>query len=188
MAKMGQRAYIVGFDELLAEALNILTECALPPRERERALCMECGKVNPPERRKNAKYCSPQCYQRAGSRRSRAGSVDAGVLPPPAHPQSHIGSMWTWPEDQFMAYATREVGYRLTNYLRTRGGANEISSSHTLYNLALAEPEALEDARTMIEEWLEDNGVITRGDESTDELGEAVAFVREQLDRKKLAA
>lgn len=59
MSKLPVRSQMIGADELFSEALSILTECALPPRERQATLCAFCGGLIPETVRKNAKYCSP---------------------------------------------------------------------------------------------------------------------------------
>ena len=43
LALLGGKAVIVGADELLSEAYAILTECALPPRERLVTICSHCN-------------------------------------------------------------------------------------------------------------------------------------------------
>ena len=175
MRKLPARAQMLGHDELLSEALSILTECALPPRDRERTVCAECGHIIPETLRKGAKYCTPQCNSKAGVRRSRMRGKGFDAPPPPAHPKTHIGTMWAWPEDQREQYAIREVGYRLLHFVSK--GQLETPSSQTLYNLAVAEPEALENARDIIEAWLESHGIRSTGHETVEELAESARYV-----------
>lgn len=113
--KLPGAARLAGSDELFSEALIILTECALPPRDREPSACAECG-GSLVEARAGAKFCKPACQNRNKVRRSRAG----GQAAPPAPPKAYIGSMWSWPVGKMAAYAAREVGYVLCNWLRTR--------------------------------------------------------------------
>ena len=175
MRKLPARAQALGHDEMLSEALSILTECALPPREREHTMCAECSKMIPEGRRRNSKYCSPQCNNKAGVRRSRQRGKGFTVEAPPAPPKTHIGSMWSWPEDQIEQYAVREVGYRLLHFVNK--GQLEVPASQTLYNIAIAEPEALEDARDLVEAWLEGHGVHCSGTETVEDLAEAARNV-----------
>lgn len=104
----------LGDDELLSEALILLTECALPAREREVTVCLECGK-SLENRRRGAKFCSETCNNRNGQKRHRAKTA-----PAPASTKTHVGSMWSWPEDQRGNYAVREVGVRLCHLASKR--------------------------------------------------------------------
>jgi hypothetical protein len=167
---------MVGKDELLSEALSILTECALPPRTETQVLCAECGSKIPDTVRKGAKYCTPQCSSKFRDRQCRLRGKGFDAKPAPAPPKTHIGSMWTWPEDQMFAYAVRQVGFQLLNY--TRLGHLETPASQTLYNLALA-GEIDEDAREIAEAWLEANGIHCTGDETIEDLIEAVSHLKE---------
>lgn len=175
--KLGMRAQMIGADELLSEALSILTECALPPRERLQTICANCQGLIPEGRRKGAKYCSPQCSSSYRDQRSRGYGKAASAEVAPAHPKTHIGSMWSWPADEMESYAAREVGFRLCHFAGR--GQLETPASQTLYNLAIAEPEALENDREIIEAWLEANGVHCSGAETIEELGEAAQYVIE---------
>lgn len=110
---MFRKAMIVGADELYSEALVILTECALPPLEPGSVSCARCfGPLDGV--RTGAKFCSARCRNtyNMSVRRGRAETLSSrkGV---------HVGAMWSWPEDDRMKYAIREVGYALNNYLRT---------------------------------------------------------------------
>ena len=100
---------IVGTDELLSEAYAILTECALPPRERLVTVCAHCNGTLE-NVRSNAKFSSCKCKENYKDRRDRGRAESV-----PAAAASHIGAMWTWPEAERGKYAVREVGYRLNN-------------------------------------------------------------------------
>lgn len=76
-------------------------------------------------------------------------------------------------------WATREVGFRLCNYVSL--GRLETPSSQTLYNLAIAE-EVQPEARDLIEQWLEAQGVHCRGDETIEELTEVCRHIRPALE------
>lgn len=168
---------MIGRDELLSEALSILTECALPPREQGAVICAECSKPIPETVRKGSKYCTPQCGKRAGVKRLRMRGKGFDSAPPPAPPKTHIGSMHQWPEPEMFSYAVREVGFRLLNFVRL--GHLETPASQTLYNLAAAvEPDELEEMREIVEAWLEANGVRCDGTECIEDLAQAVFNVR----------
>jgi hypothetical protein len=175
MYKLPGRAQMIGADELLSEALSILTECALPPQQRVVSFCHDCGGPMPEGRRVNAKYCSPACTNRAGVKRYRNRAKGNDGDPVPAAPKTHIGSMWQWPDDQMLAYAIREVGFRLCHFVST--GRLETPASQIIANLSVAEDLAY-DAIEIAAAWLEANGVVTMGSESVEELLEAVAFVK----------
>lgn len=123
-ARMTKAALDVGADELFSEALIILTQCALPPRERGHFACAECG-ARIENVRAGAKFCSVPCRNRNGVRRHRNNKEAAPPQPPPGF----IGSMWSWPEDQRAEYAAREVGLALCNFLRSRLGRSEVPAS-----------------------------------------------------------
>lgn len=171
MALLGGKARIIGADELLSEALAILTECALPPRNLERTLCFRCDKpldyVRP-----GAKFCSATC------RTNQASDVKRGkTLPLPARTGAHVGSMWGWAEEDRSRYAIREVGYVLCNYLRTRSDTAEMPATEAMTRMSLAMPEAEETPRELIEEYLEGKGVRCNGDESLSELYQAACHL-----------
>lgn len=178
MFKLPARSMMIGRDELLSEALSILTECALPPRDEQPVICAWCSKALPEDRRKGAKYCNAKCSSSFRDKASRQRGKGFDADPAPSHPKTHIGVMWQWPEDQMRSYATREVGFRLCNYVRT--GHLETPASHTLYNLALANPEGMENARDLIEAWLEEQGIHCVGDEPIYELVDAVRYAQER--------
>lgn len=175
MNKLPGRGQMIGKDELLSEALSILTECALPPRDEPQPICAECGRKMPEDRRRNAKYCSPQCTSKAGVKRHRMRGKGFDVAPPPQPPKTHIGSMWQWPEESRFAYAVQEVAFRLCHYIST--GHLETPASQTLYNLAVADVVD-EDALGIVHAWLEANGVLATGDESTEDLLEAISNLK----------
>lgn len=128
-ARMTKAALDVGADELFSEALIILTQCALPPRERGHFACAWCG-AKLETVRAGAKFCSRPCRDKHSN--SRRGTGDARGTKSkglPASPKTHIGSMWSWPEDQRAAYAAREVGLRLCHFLVTRNGRSEVPAS-----------------------------------------------------------
>lgn len=187
--KMSSAAKVVGPDELLSEALSILTECALPPRERGNLSCAQCGKCLE-NVRAGAKFCSRQCKHRDTVQRSRADRKEA--LPTP--PKGHIGSMWTWPEDEMQAYAVREVGLALCNYLRSRVGRLETPSTPALENINNSpsqvrqsitpvthqpcDTEDPESLRSVLEDYLVNHGLEFSDADSTDDLVEAVQHLR----------
>lgn len=124
-------ARAIGADELLSEALAILTECALPPMDRTETVCARCG-GSLDLVRAGAKFCSTGC------RTTYAVHVQRGkAFAIPARTGGHVGSMWSWPETERQKYAVREVGYVLCNYLRTR--PREILASDYLADYALTE-------------------------------------------------
>lgn len=170
-------AVIVGADELASEALAILTECALPPREVQRPLCATClGSLD--RVRAGAKFCSPNCRSRYGMRVVRS---KAETLPP--RTGAHIGSMHDWPEAEMSKYAIRTIGYVLNNYLRTRGHAVETPATDAMANMMLAVEEPEETARDIMERYLESKGVRVSGDEEFAELAEAALHVRGETRR-----
>lgn len=165
-------AAIVGTDELASEALAILTECALPPREPLRAVCAKCG-GSLAGVRAGAKFCSQRC------RTHHAKNVQRGkteVLPSGTH--AHIGSMHAWPEAERSKYAIRTVGYALNNYLRTRQHARETPASETLANLNVPVAEPEETPREIVEAYLDSKGIKYTGEESFEELCEAAMSAR----------
>lgn len=179
MGLLGTKALIVGADELLAEALIILTECALPPRSELRTDCLGCGGPLG-DVRAGAKFCSTTCRTRNAKRVQRG---KAEVIPP--RTGAHIGSMWGWPETEMMKYAVREVGYLLANYLRTctysaetpASEAMAVSSSEASWKLMYASPDD-DDPRDVIEAFLESKGIQVAGDEDFEDLAEAALHVR----------
>jgi hypothetical protein len=126
--KMTKAAIDAGADELFSEALIILTQCALPPRERGHFACVQCGSKLESVRA-GAKFCSRACRDKHSN--ARRGTGDArgtkSTSLPPA-PSSYIGAMWSWPEARREEYAVREVGFALCNYLRTRVGRSEVAT------------------------------------------------------------
>ncbi len=175
--KLPDRARMIGRDELLSEALSILTECGLPPRTEQQVICAECNKPLPANRRRGSKYCTPECGNRAGVKRSRLRGKGFDAAPPPAPPKVHIGVMWEWPLDQMHQYAVRQVGLVLCNYVRL--GHIETPASQTLYNLALAvDIDENEQLRDMVESYLEDHGIFCEGDETIADLAQAVFNLR----------
>jgi hypothetical protein len=96
----------------------------------------------------------------------------------PSRPGAHIGSMWSWPEEERSAWAAREVGFVLNNYLRTRRHAAETPMSEALANMNVAVEEGDEDAREFLTRWLEDRGFVVEGEESFAELAEAAKHAR----------
>ena len=126
MTLLGDWAKAVGADELLSEALAILTECALPPRDQTPTRCAKCG-GSLDQVRAGAKFCSKVC------RTTYAVWVQRGktsVIPPST--RTHVGSMWGWPESEMTKYAMREVGYALNNYVRTCSRVPETPASDYL--------------------------------------------------------
>lgn len=177
-------AGIVGPDELFSEALAILTECALPPRDQPPAECAHCGGTLEAVR-KGAKFCSPHCRKShaVNVQRSKGGTVarvrggaSAEALPPVT--QAHVGSMHAWPESDRAKYAVREVGYALLNWLRTGRKGREVPASEHISNMNLPVSEADQDAREWLTDWLENHGVRVAGDESFEELAEAARNVK----------
>ena len=137
----------VSTDKLETQALVILTECAMPPRDLPPTECLRCG-GSLEDVRKGAKFCSPDCRKQyaVNVQRSRGGSVErprggsaATVLPPAAH--AHIGSMYSWPESERRQYAVKTVGYALNNWLRTQHRWAEASASELLANMNVPAPE-----------------------------------------------
>lgn len=168
---LGRKAFIVGYDELAAEALVILTECALPPRDRMPTACAHCGGTLE-NVRKGAKFCAPSCKNKYAVyvQRKKSELIPAG-------PGGHIGSMWKWPEDKRTTYAIREIGYVLNNYLRTRQHDIETPATEIMANMNLV--AVIEDTpRELIEEYLESKGIRVQGDETLEELGEAAVSAR----------
>jgi hypothetical protein len=164
------KAVIIGLDELQSEALAILTECALPPRERLQVLCARCGGSLDHVRR-GAKFCSRSCKDLYGKKVER-GKTEAI----PARPASHIGSMWTWPEAQRIQYAVREVGYILNNWLRTRHHVIETPSSDSIANMDVAGEQRQDTPREALEAYLESKGFAVSGEEPFDDLYEAACW------------
>lgn len=184
LVMMSGPAYAVGRDELVSEALAILTECALPPRDRPdrflaSGVCSAegCGnQLTRPRSGSPAKFCSPACRKLHAKRvtRTRAGNakVTAEALPLTSS-ASHIGSMHEWPEDQRVKYAIRTVGYVLCNWLRTRRPGAEISASDMIANMNVPTPVADDTPREFIENFLESRGLQVTGAETFLELCEA---------------
>ena len=172
--KMPAAAKAVGSDELLSEAFAILTECALPPRERGNLTCAQCGK-DLENVRAGAKFCSKQCKHLNTMQRRRAGYREAVLAPP----KGHVGSMHSWPEDERMSYAAREVGLQLCNYVRIRAGRLETAASPHLENADLAHDDAdVESVRSVLEDYLVEHGIEFTDDDSTRDLIEAVQHLR----------
>jgi hypothetical protein len=133
MGMMGGHARIIGADELVSEALAILTECALPPIDEMPTACAVCG-GSLDLVRAGAKFCSDNC------RKKHEVWVQRGkVFAIPPTTRGHIGSMHSWPEDQMLSYAIREVGYVLNNYIRTRTHILETPASEYLAMYAVAQ-------------------------------------------------
>jgi hypothetical protein len=177
-------ANAVGRDELESEALAILTECALPRREDVRLVCARegCG-TSLADVRKGAKFCGQKCRRQHGMDvlRSKDGTdrprgFSAAVLE--SGPQSHVGSMHDWPEDERGKYAVRIVGYALNNWLRTRRLGREIASSDALANMNVLVPTPEENPYEFLTGWLEEHGITVSGDETFTELAEAAEHVR----------
>lgn len=99
-----------GEDELYSEALTILTECALPPRNQAPTGCGQCGRSLEVIHR-GVRFCSRAC---------RIAGPSTPPAPPAPPAPAHIGSMWSWPEAERQRYAACEIGYALCNWLRTR--------------------------------------------------------------------
>lgn len=167
---LGQRARIVGADELLSEAFAILTECALPLPEPPKASCAKCGGSLENVRR-GAKFCSKLCKDLHGKKVERGKRQ---VIP--ASAPSHIGSMWSWPEDQRQQYAVQEVGYRLNNWLRTQHHLVEIPATEFMPNMAGPAEAAEVTPREFLEDYLESKGVKATGTETFRELYEAACW------------
>lgn len=178
-------ANMVGADELHSEALAILTECALTPRDQAPTECAKCG-GSLEWVRKGSKFCSPNCRKHFGMdvQRSKCGTVErprggatAKTLAPVIH--AHIGSMWTWPDDVDTSYcAVREIGYVLCNWLRTGQKGREIPATETLANMNVPVPEADQSAYDFLSDFLESKGLVVSGDESFEELAEAASLLR----------
>jgi len=96
----------------------------------------------------------------------------------PNEPQGHVGSMHTWPVDDMEAYAVKEVGWALCNYLRTGGKGRELAASETIANMSLANPEPDLGARAFLIDWLEAQGLKVEGTEGFDELAEAAMTIK----------
>lgn len=192
LAMMAGPAHAVGRDELASEALAILTECALPPRDRPdrflaSGVCSAEGCGGPLSRPRSgspAKFCSPACRKLHAKRvtRTRAGSakVTAEALPSTSS-ASHVGSMHEWPEDQRVKYAIRTVGYVLCNWLRTRRPGAEISASDMIANMNVPVHVADDTPREFVENYLESKGVQVSGDETFSELCEAARNVKNMM-------
>ena len=133
MTMMGGWARAIGADELLSEALAILTECAVPPEDQTETVCARCG-GSLDQVRKGAKFCSTTCRTTYGMwvHRNKAFAIPPRTL-------GHVGSMWGWPAEDMQRYAIREVGYVLNNWLRTRSHVVETPTSEYLAEYAAAE-------------------------------------------------
>lgn len=133
----GIKALTLGRDELLSVARYLMTECAAPPRETVEQGCARCG-GSLAEVRKGAKFCSAKCrFDHANGRRVPGEPLASTGTRLPDSEHAHIGSMWTWPEDQRLNYAIREVSRRLANHAVvqwTRSEASGTPSSGWLYN------------------------------------------------------
>lgn len=171
--KMPAAAKVVGPDELLSEAFAILTECALPPRERITVACAQCGE-SLENVRAGAKFCSKKCKHLNTMQRRRAGRREAL----PAMPKGHIGSMHSWPEDERMSYAIREVGFRLCHYIVTRAGKPEVPASPHLDNADLTDEPDVETLRGILEDYLVECGIQFSDADRTEDLIEAVRHLR----------
>lgn len=191
MALLGGKARIIGHDELISEALIILTECALPPRNQQRTLCFRCDKPLD-QVRPGAKFCSSTC------RNNQASDVKRGKATPlPARTGAHVGSMWGWAPEDRSKYAVREVGYVLCNYLRGRTDTFEMPASdifamegelssrnyveHVTDAMGRATDQTEDDPRDIIEAYLESKGIRVAGDESLEELAEAAMSARKMV-------
>lgn len=184
LGRMAYLANLVGRDELEAEAWVILTECAVPARvEPARSGCAQCGKTLD-GLRKGAKFCGVVCKGTHGKNvsRGRKGvqNTRGGQRPDaiPNEPQGHVGSMHSWPVEDMEAYAVREVGYALMNWLRTGGKGRELAASEALANMSLAMPEPDLSARGFLVDWLEGHGMRVEGSESFDELAIAAMNIK----------
>lgn len=175
LSMMTGKALLVGTDELHSEALKILAECALPHREPEETVCATCsGSLEGV--RAGAKFCTPKCRMAYAKKVQRKKHE---ALPP--RDLGHVGSMWEWPETDMSKYAIRQIGYCLNNYLRscTYGIETPVSYEAVVKNSAdMYAPETDETPADILSCWLETRGVQTTGDESFEELAEAVKHVR----------
>jgi hypothetical protein len=173
LALMGGRALLVGADELLSEAFAILAECAMPPSPVTRPECARCG-IGLGEVRRGAKFCSARCRMGHAQavRRLRA-------TPLPPSERSHVGSMWAWPASERSKFATREVGYELCNWLRTRHHALETPSSEQLARMEIPAAVSEESPEEFITAYLECHGIRVTGEEAFTELAEAARHVRD---------
>lgn len=180
LLKLPQLVKALGADELESEALVILAECAVPPRNQAPTECVQCG-GSLEGLRKGAKFCSDTCggnFRKAvhrkrqgqpapkGGKRNDVVTVD----------HAHVGSMHTWPEDEMARYAVRTVGMALCNWLRVNIKAREIPSSETLANMAVTTPQAEDSPRDILVDFLERKGLRVTGDESFEELAEATSL------------
>jgi hypothetical protein len=168
------RTQAVGIDELISEALVILAECALSPQADSDPGCRMCGGDIPDTVRRGAKFCSPQCRSRYGTRQNRSRAKGFEATAAEARAKTHIGSMWSWPEDKMLQYAVREIGYRLCNFLSKPD--HEIPSSQWLANYAGA--AFITEDRECVEEWLESHGIHCDGSESEEDLAEAIKHLK----------
>lgn len=172
LSHMAAAALSVGKDELFSEALAILTECALPPREPVESSCAMCG-GSLEGKRKGAKFCSFKCRDLHKKRVARGKAETVKAMP-----QAHVGSMWTWPEGNMSNYAAKTVGYVLLNYIRTRKERVELPDSEALANrnLPIEDPEAT--PREVITTFLEAHGLTVDGSETLDELAAAAYSIK----------
>lgn len=178
-AKLPGLASRFGADELYSEALAILAECALPPRDTSPTSCAGCG-ASLANKRKGAKFCGQSCRRQQGMdvMRSKTGKRPRGKTSTalPAVAAGHIGSMWAWPEEQRARYAAREIGLVLCNWLRTNA-RREQSASHIIDNLD--RPAVIDSTpRADLIDFLESHGLAVSGDETFRELVEAAMRIK----------
>jgi hypothetical protein len=126
LALLPELANRVGTDKLETQALAILAECALPPRDLPPTECARCH-ARLEGVRKGAKFCSPNCRRAyAASLPKPSESRPRGATRATAQVQpAYTGSMHSWPETDRQRYAAREIGYALMNWLRTRSAPME---------------------------------------------------------------
>jgi hypothetical protein len=120
LALLPELASRVGADKLETQALAILTECALPPRDQAPTECAKCG-TSLGGVRKGSRFCGPDCRREYAANMPEASkSHPRGATRSTAQVQpAYVGSMHSWPEDDRQRYAAREIGYALMNWLRT---------------------------------------------------------------------
>jgi hypothetical protein len=125
LALLPQLANRAGTDKLETQALAILAECALPPRDQAPTECAKCGSSLEGVR-KGAKFCGPDCRKAyAASLPKPRESRPRGATRATAQP-AYVGSMFTWPEDDRQRYAVKTVGYALMNWLRMPAALDRI--------------------------------------------------------------
>lgn len=181
LEKLPRMAYRIGRDELEAEALAVLTECATPVEETKPKGCAQCG-GDLSKKRRGTKFCGPVCKgtygyavraARLGTPNTRGGQRSESI----DHTYAHKGSMWTWPEDRMEAFAVRQIGLVLANFVRTFTEPT-IPASDTLANLNVAEKAPDGAAYDYIVDFLEESGLTVMGDETFEELAEAALSLR----------